>query len=158
MVDFIDSTSGDLAPRLLRALQLGQDAGGEIRGMQAAGILVFEAGSGFQSHGSKKIDISVYDHLDPIVELNRCYEIHKLSYFPSDPKNLRAISPDYVKELKSILRSEGFLATDSDDLTWGDLGNTAIENFLGFENYDGRIRNDGLIDIEVLADIRAKRS
>ena len=31
-----------------------------------------------------------------------------------------------------------------------------MKHFMGVENYDNRIRDDALIDIEVLADIRKK--
>ena len=34
----------------------------------------------------------------------------------------------------------------------------ALRDFMGWENYDERIRDDDLIDLEVLADIRAKHA
>jgi hypothetical protein len=34
----------------------------------------------------------------------------------------------------------------------------ALRDFMGWENYDERIRDDDLIDLEVLADMRVKHA
>ena len=39
---------------------------------------------------------------------------------------------------------------------WGEAEIAAMARFMGQENYDNRIRDDALIDEEVLADIKAK--
>ncbi|WP_033289786.1 DUF1028 domain-containing protein [Amycolatopsis jejuensis] len=53
--------------RLLAALQAGQDAGGDARGRQSAGILVY----GKEEYPD--LSLRVDDHPDPIAELHRIY-------------------------------------------------------------------------------------
>lgn len=153
MVSAFEMTSGDLATRLIEGLRAGQAAGGEIRGQQSTAILVLKEGGGYGGRNGRHVDISVYDHKAPIDELARCYSLHQLSYFPSDPANLIEINAELANELRAILMATGFLKT-SDAGPWNKADIAAMERFMGTENYDNRIRNDALIDTEVLADIR----
>ena len=146
----------DLAAGLIAGLRAGQAAGGEVRGMQAAGLRIFEAHAGFQGHGETKVDVSVYDHESPIEELARCYRLHQLSYLPSDPDNLVNIVPEHVNFIGSLLVGEGFLDMLPTASSWGVLENQAVAKLLGFRNYDGRIRSDGLIDSEILEDLKGQ--
>ncbi|MFZ5827944.1 MAG: DUF1028 domain-containing protein [Bacillota bacterium] len=66
---------GSLAERLLDALKAGQEAGGDIRGMQSAALLV--VGEGAQHPEGKLIDLRVDDHPKPIDELIRIYHVRK---------------------------------------------------------------------------------
>jgi uncharacterized Ntn-hydrolase superfamily protein len=152
MTKSFEETNGDLADRLIGALAAGQNAGGEVRGMQAAGVLVFEAGGGIQGNGDKLVDISVYDHANPIEELARCYKLHKLSYHPGKEENLVKIQGEIAVLLTKVLIRRGFLPKQQETV-WDQDANDKLAEFLGYENYDGRIRNDGSIDSEVLEDI-----
>jgi uncharacterized Ntn-hydrolase superfamily protein len=69
------STQGELAERLLAALDAGQAAGGDKRGMQSAAILVVRPSSAFPEYNSRYIDLHVEDSKDPIRELHRVYGI-----------------------------------------------------------------------------------
>lgn len=62
---------GDLPDRLLAALAAGQAAGGDIRGMQSAAILVVEAESTGTEWGDRLLDLRVEDHATPVDELAR---------------------------------------------------------------------------------------
>lgn len=157
MTAAFDAAHGeDLAVRLIAALAAGQAAGGELRGMQAAGVLVVKEGGGYLGKDGKHVDISVYDHADPIGELARCYKLHGLSYFPSKEEDLHPIDAAVEAELTALLVREGYLK-GSPAPGWGEAKIAAMARFMGVENYDNRIRNDNLIDREVLADIRAKK-
>jgi len=79
-----------------------------------------------------------------------------MSYFPSDPKNLVVIGPELAGELKQLMRERGFY-DGSMDREWEPDAIKALQRFMGWENYDNRIRDDNLIDIEVLAAMRARR-
>ncbi len=148
-------TKGTLAERLLAALQGGQDGGGDKRGMQSAALLVVRKRGGYGGFNDRFIDISVYDHTNPIAELRRLYELHKLTFFRSDPKNLRKITPEIARELQQIMKIRGFYDGDPTG-TFDEKTKKALYNFMGWENYDERIRDDDQIDLEVLADIRRK--
>jgi hypothetical protein len=61
------------------------------------------------------IVISIYDHESPIEELVRCYALHRLAYFPSDPTNLVPIVPELALELKRLMAARGFYRGKLDD-------------------------------------------
>lgn len=155
MVAGFESGAGDVALRLIRALEEGQAAGGEIRGQQSAAVLVVKEGGGYGGSGGRHVDISVYDHPTPIAELRRCYDLHRLSYFPSDLDRVIDITPTLARELKGILIARGFLKGEPDG-EWDAAAIAAMERLMGTDNYDNRIREDARIDTEVLEDIRRR--
>jgi uncharacterized Ntn-hydrolase superfamily protein len=64
-------TGGDLAERLLSALSAAQKEGGDIRGSQAAALIVCAAKGAGHAHNGRVVDLRVDDHPDPISELAR---------------------------------------------------------------------------------------
>jgi uncharacterized Ntn-hydrolase superfamily protein len=155
MVGSFEDSRGSLAERLMAALAAGERAGGDIRGQQSAALLVVRRDGGYGSLDDRHVVISIYDHPRPIDELARCYALHRLSYFPSDPSDLVPIGPELALELKSVMTARGFHAGAVDD-TWDPAAQREFELFLGSENYDNRIDNGGLLDLEVLADLRRR--
>jgi uncharacterized Ntn-hydrolase superfamily protein len=142
-----------LAERLITALVAGEGAGGDIRGQQSTALLVVRRDGGYGSLDDRHVVISIYDHPRPIEELRRCYALHRLSYFPSDPANLVPIGPELALELKGLMTRQGFYSGQLDG-RWDAEIERRLELFLGSENYDNRIDNGGLFDVEVLADLR----
>ena len=71
MAETFEATSGDLAGRLLAALDAGQAAGGDSRGKQSAALLVVKEGSGYGGNNDRLLDLRVDDHPEPIRELIR---------------------------------------------------------------------------------------
>ena len=68
-------TEGDLADRLMAALEAGDAAGGDARGKQSAAILVVRnMGSGYSD---RYVDLRVDDHTEPTIELRRMYELYR---------------------------------------------------------------------------------
>ena len=157
MAQTFAESSGSLAERLMAALQAGQAGGGDRRGQQSAALLVVRAGGGYGGFDDRYVDISVYDHPAPIAELARLYAIHRLTYFRSDPEQLAVIDTAIANELQQILHARGFYKGAATGLCDESLLK-ALRDFMGWENYDERIRNDALIDLEVLADIRCKHA
>lgn len=80
MANAYKTTTGTLAERLLAALQAGQDAGGDIRGMQSAAILVVAKEGGYSGYNDRMIDLRVDDHSTPISELLRIYRLHESTF------------------------------------------------------------------------------
>ncbi len=152
-----ENSSGPLVERLLAALRAGQASGGDRRGQQSAALLVVRAGGGYGGFDDRYAAIAVYDHPTPIAELERLYAIHRLTYFRSDPAQLVEIDTAIANELQQILHARGFykgaITGIRDDATL-----KAWRDFMGWENYDERIRDDGRIDLEVLADVRRKHA
>ena len=152
---FQQAPARSLAERLMTALLAGEGAGGDIRGQQSAALLVVRHDGGYGSLDDRHVVISIYDHPRPIEELQRCYALHRLSYFPSEPGNLVTIGPEIALELKGFMARQGFYSGELDDRWDGAVGRR-LELFLGSENYDNRIDNGGLFDLEVLADLRRR--
>ncbi|MFC0302538.1 DUF1028 domain-containing protein [Virgibacillus soli] len=65
-----------LAARLLQALEAGQKAGGDRRGRQSAALKVV----GTEAY--PLVDLRVDEHVDPVKELRRIYEIAREELFP----------------------------------------------------------------------------
>jgi uncharacterized Ntn-hydrolase superfamily protein len=161
MADTFERTRGSLADRLLAALVAGQAGGGDKRGMQSAALLVVRAGAGYLGATDRYIDIRVYDAPDPIRELQRLYELHKLYFFTTDSADVLPITPPLQRELEAILlrepvnQPEKWLAAPQPTVNATFLN--ALANFMYWENYDVRVRMDGKIDRVVLDDIRKNR-
>ncbi len=152
------NTKGSLADRLLASLIAGGKAGGDRRGEQSAALLVKRAGAGYDNTTDDLVDISVYDHQKPLQELERLYNIHKLFFFKSDPSNLIDITQTICKELQYIISDKAYKGmlfySGPIDGIYTNATKKALQDFMGWENYDVRIRQDNKIDRDVLADIR----
>jgi uncharacterized Ntn-hydrolase superfamily protein len=70
---------GDLADRMLAALEAAETAGGDIRGRQSAAILIVKAkSSGRPWVGADRVfDLRVDDHASPIEELRRLMRLQR---------------------------------------------------------------------------------
>jgi len=71
MADAFERSKGDLAERMLAALEAAQRAGGDIRGRQSAALIVVGAKRSATPWKDRLFDLRVDDHPDPIVELRR---------------------------------------------------------------------------------------
>ena len=72
---FEQTTGKPLAERVLLALEAAQKAGGDIRGMQAAAIIVVP-GKTMETWNNKSVDLRVDDSPKPLEELRRLYTVH----------------------------------------------------------------------------------
>jgi uncharacterized Ntn-hydrolase superfamily protein len=72
-----ESAHGDLADRLLAALDAAQAAGGDIRGSQSAAILIVPAHSTGRPWADRVMDLRVEDHPEPLKELRRLVQVHR---------------------------------------------------------------------------------
>jgi uncharacterized Ntn-hydrolase superfamily protein len=77
------SATGDLAARLLAALDAAEAAGGDIRGRQSACLLVAAADA---KPWERVYDVRVDDHTDPLGELARLVALHR-AYREGEPVN-----------------------------------------------------------------------
>jgi len=94
MAEAFEKTGGELAERLLAALDAGQAAGGDKRGRQSAALLVVREGWGYGGLNDRFRDIRVDEHEDPIVELRRVYEKHRALFpRPAEPESGKPETP-----------------------------------------------------------------
>jgi len=72
-----ESAKGDLADRMLAALDAAQREGGDIRGKQSAAILIVPAESTGRPWADKVMDLRVEDSPEPLKELERVVKVHR---------------------------------------------------------------------------------
>jgi uncharacterized Ntn-hydrolase superfamily protein len=75
MVKAFEETSGHLSLRLMAALDAGQAAGGDTRGMQSAAMLIVKKGAGVWLNNDVVLRLQVDDSPEPLEELRRLVEI-----------------------------------------------------------------------------------
>lgn len=89
MVEAFEATPGHLSLRLLAALEAGQAAGGDTRGMQSAAMLIVKKDGGVWLHNDVVLRLQVDDNPEPIKELRRLVE----KAAEQRARRLRAASP-----------------------------------------------------------------
>jgi uncharacterized Ntn-hydrolase superfamily protein len=77
MAGAFESARGDLADRMLAALDGGQGEGGDIRGVQSAAILVVRGASTGRPWADKLFDLRVEDSTEPLKELRRLVGVQR---------------------------------------------------------------------------------
>lgn len=77
MAKAYETATGDLADRLLAAMDAAQAEGGDIRGKQSAAILVVSGDVTDHPWTGILIDLRVEDHAEPLVELRRLVNLQK---------------------------------------------------------------------------------
>jgi uncharacterized Ntn-hydrolase superfamily protein len=77
MAGAYESASGDLADRLLAALEAAQKEGGDIRGRQSAAIVVVAGTASGRPWADRLFDLRVEDSADPVGELKRLVRLKR---------------------------------------------------------------------------------
>ena len=72
-----ESTEGDLADRLMAALEAAQAVGGDIRGKQSAAMLIVKAEATGRPWADRVLELRIEDHPTPIAELKRLLKVHR---------------------------------------------------------------------------------
>jgi uncharacterized Ntn-hydrolase superfamily protein len=71
MARAFEAADGDLAERMMAALEAAQAEGGDIRGRQSAALLVVSGASTGRPWVDRLFDLRIEDHPEPLVELRR---------------------------------------------------------------------------------------
>lgn len=77
MVRAYTASAGDLAERLMAALEAAEAEGGDIRGRQSAALLVVAAKPSGRPWQDRRFDLRVDDHREPLVELRRLLSVSR---------------------------------------------------------------------------------
>jgi len=77
MARAFESATGDLADRLVAALNAAQREGGDIRGQQSAAILVVSGKHPGRPWVDRQVDLRVEDSPDPLGEIRRLLRVHR---------------------------------------------------------------------------------
>ena len=142
-----EATAGQpLAERLVQCLAAAQAAGGDRRGQQSAALLVVERDGGYANLSDTLVDLRVDDHADPITELGRLYEAHRLLFGKTPRTDWLELDGDLRAEVEERLRGLGYD---------GDLED-AFTSWAGAANLEERVDGATQIDPVVLAELRAQ--
>ena len=148
-----EASTGELADRLVAALEAGQAAGGDRRGRESAALLVVRKGAGYGGKGDRWVDLRVDDHPEPLKELRRLLGIHHLYFGRTDRARVHPIDATLAKELQQVLAKRGFYKGAVDG-RYDAATRKALEDYMGWENLEERIQKDETIDDVVLQYIR----
>jgi uncharacterized Ntn-hydrolase superfamily protein len=77
MARAFEAAKGDLADRMLAALDAAQAEGGDIRGRQSAAMIVVRGKSSGEPWKDRIVDLRVDDHPEPLAELRRLLNLHR---------------------------------------------------------------------------------
>jgi uncharacterized Ntn-hydrolase superfamily protein len=148
-----EDTRGELAGRLLAALDAGQRAGGDSRGKQSAALLVVREGGGYGGDNDRVVDLRVDDHPEPIRELIRLRGLHALYFGETKPDDVVAVDGEVGREVAASLQRLGYLEEGADDEALLD----ALSAFIRTENFEEREQERGYLDRAVLEFMRERR-
>jgi uncharacterized Ntn-hydrolase superfamily protein len=132
---------GELADWLVEALSAGQEAGGDSRGRQSAGVLVVRENGGYGGNNDRYLDLRVDDDPYPIRRLQKLVDMHHLYFGEVDPIDLIPLS-DVAAELQAILQRTGH----HDAVVTGVFDGTtrkALRALVGIENLEERWDGEG---------------
>lgn len=77
MKDAFEKASGDLAERMMQALEAAEKVGGDIRGRQSAAIVVVKGQASGKPWNDYVVNLRVEDHDHPLVELRRLLRLRR---------------------------------------------------------------------------------
>jgi uncharacterized Ntn-hydrolase superfamily protein len=72
-----ENTKGDLAERMMAALEAAQEAGGDIRGKQSAALIVVTGKPTGRAWADRLFDLRIDDHAEPLKELRRLLTLQR---------------------------------------------------------------------------------
>jgi uncharacterized Ntn-hydrolase superfamily protein len=125
MVAAFEAAEGDLAERLLAALDAAEGEGGDVRGRQSAALIVVPAaGEAWQA----RFDLRVEDHHDPVAELRRLVVLARAYELAGQADELMA--SDRASEAGPLYERAAELAPDSHELLfWAGLAQAHAGDF-----------------------------
>jgi uncharacterized Ntn-hydrolase superfamily protein len=144
---------GELADWLVEVLVAGQEAGGDSRGRQAAGVLVVREGGGYGGNNDRYLDLRVDDDPYPIRKLKELVEMHHLYFGEVDPDDLIPLE-SVAAELQDLLQRTGHYDHPTTG-TFDEPTRKALNTLVGIENLEERWTGEGdMIDRQVVEYLR----
>ncbi len=111
------AAKGDLAERLLVTLEAAEGEGGDVRGRQAARILVVRAEPSGKPWEDTLVDLRVDDHEAPLVEVRRLLEL-KRAYDKLDSAEKLELAGDLEGALREQAAALGSQPDDPEIAFW----------------------------------------
>lgn len=112
-----EQTTGDLADRLLAALDAAQAAGGDARGKQSAALVIVRAVSTGKPWLDRLFDLRVDDAAEPLVELRRLVGLQR-AYNHMNAGDLAMEHGDTAAALRSYSAAEALVPDSAEMVFW----------------------------------------
>ena len=117
MAKAFESTQGDLAARMLAALEAAQAAGGDIRGKQAAALIVVSGKPTGRPWQDRVFDLRVDDHPEPVAELRRLVTLQR-AYNLMNEGDLTVEKKDHEGALKAYGAARALAPDNAEMIFW----------------------------------------
>lgn len=117
MAEAFENTKGDLADRLLAALDAAQAAGGDIRGRQSAAIIVVTGHPSGQAWKDRIFDLRVDDSSEPLTELRRLVTLQR-AYNHMNAGDLAVEKKDNEGALREYGAAEKLVPDSAEMVYW----------------------------------------
>lgn len=117
MVRAYTASAGDLAERLLAALEAAQEAGGDLRGKQSAALLVVAPHPSGRPWEDRLYDLRVEDHPQPLAELRRVLTVAR-AYRHMNEGDEQVTAGEIDRALQEYSRAEELLPDRSEPIFW----------------------------------------
>jgi uncharacterized Ntn-hydrolase superfamily protein len=117
MAQAFESTKGDLADRMLAALDAAQAAGGDIRGRQSAAIIVVTGKPTGQPWKDRIFDLRVDDSPQPLQELRRLVRLQR-AYNHMNAGDLAVEKKDNEGALREYGAAERLVPDSAEMIYW----------------------------------------
>src|SRR5215213_3748845 len=117
MARAFESTKGDLADRMLAALDAAQAAGGDIRGRQSAAMIVVTGKPTGQAWKDRIFDLRVDDSPEPLIELRRLVKLQR-AYNHMNAGDLAVEKKDNEGALREYSAAEKLVPDNAEMVYW----------------------------------------
>jgi uncharacterized Ntn-hydrolase superfamily protein len=117
MARAFETTKGDLADRMLAALDAAQAAGGDIRGRQSAALIVVTGKPSGLAWKDRTCDLRVDDSLQPLVELRRLVTLQR-AYNHMNAGDLAVEKKDNEGALREYSAAEKLVPDNAEMIYW----------------------------------------
>jgi len=117
MARAFENTKGDLAERMLAALDAAQAAGGDIRGRQSAAIVVVTGKPTGMAWKDRTFDLRVDDSPEPLQELRRLVKLQR-AYNHMNAGDLAVEKKDNEGALREYSAAEKLVPNNAEMIYW----------------------------------------
>jgi uncharacterized Ntn-hydrolase superfamily protein len=117
MARAFEATNGDLAERMLAALDAAQEAGGDIRGRQSAALIVVTGKPTGKAWADRIFDLRVDDSAEPLKELRRLVTLQR-AYNHMNAGDLAVEKKDNEGALREYSAAEQLVPDNAEMIYW----------------------------------------
>lgn len=117
MAAAFEAADGDLAEKMLIALEAAENEGGDARGQQSAALLVVNGDIAEPAWGGREFDLRIEDHEEPLVELRRLLTMAR-AYRLMNEGDAFMTNGDVERAVISYSSAEALVPTSHEMIFW----------------------------------------